>query len=79
MRIGQEALTNALKHAQAQHIVIEIHFTPESVSLCVQDDGRGFEPSHHTSSGGFGLLGMRQGGDRIGGELTIRLKFSGYN
>jgi signal transduction histidine kinase len=69
LRIGQEALTNALRHAQAQTIWLELTFEADQVRLRVQDDGQGFDPQ--ADSGGFGLIGMRQRADRIGGQLTI--------
>jgi len=70
LRIGQEALTNALKYAQAQHIIIQLQFTPASVSLRVQDDGCGFDPNQ-SDNGGFGLVGMQQRCQRLGGQLTF--------
>lgn len=73
LRIGQEALTNALKHSQAQTVWIELTYTTDSVSLLIRDDGRGFVPPTHPDSlnGGFGLLGMYERCDRIGAHLTI--------
>lgn len=71
LRIGQEALTNALKSAFAQSLIVELQFTPESVCLRVQDDGCGFDLTRHTDSGGFGLLGMQQRCERLGGQLTL--------
>jgi signal transduction histidine kinase/PAS domain-containing protein len=71
LRIGQEALTNALKYAQAQSLLMELRFTPEAISLRLEDDGCGFDSTRHTENGGFGLLGMQQRCERLGGELTI--------
>lgn len=71
LRIGQEALTNALRHAQAQEIRIELTFEAQQVWLLVQDDGQGFDSHWQNDSGGFGLIGMRQRADRISGQLTI--------
>src|SRR6266851_5762715 len=42
LRIGQEALTNALHHGQARSIAVALTFTPAALRLCVTDDGRGF-------------------------------------
>ncbi|HEY9637331.1 MAG TPA: GAF domain-containing protein [Coleofasciculaceae cyanobacterium] len=70
LRIGQEALTNALRYAQAKTIWLELTFAPESVQLGVRDNGRGFDLKQ-ADSGGFGLMGMRQRAERIGGELSI--------
>src|SRR6266853_928393 len=61
LRIGQEATTNAIKHAQCKTIRLELRYEPQSVQLSVHDDGVGFEAENATSSeaGHFGLLGMR--------------------
>lgn len=72
LRIGQEAVINALKHAQAQSILLDLTFEADQVWLRVQDDGQGFDPQ--ADNGGFGLIGMRQRADRIGGQLTITSK-----
>ena len=45
LRIGQEAITNAVRHAQARRIHLELTFGPEMVVLRVEDDGRGFDGS----------------------------------
>jgi signal transduction histidine kinase len=71
LRIGQEALTNALKHAQARHIHVGLDFNPERLELSVQDDGQGFDPTGATRPGGFGLRGLRERAGRIGGQLTV--------
>ncbi len=73
LRIGQEATTNALKHAQPKAVQIELSFGTESVQLSVTDDGLGFDAENATSSevGHFGLLGMRERAEKIGGTLTI--------
>ena len=71
LRIAQEALTNALKYALAQFILIELSFTPITVKLRVRDDGRGFNLKHQTEGSGFGLIGMRQRTEKLGGKLQI--------
>lgn len=71
LRIGQEALTNALRHAQSQRLWLEIEYQPQRVRLQVRDDGQGFDPNHGIHADGFGLIGMRQRAERIGGQLTI--------
>jgi PAS domain S-box-containing protein len=65
-----EALNNALKHAQARKMTIEIHATPKQVELAVTDNGRGFSPSK-VVPGGMGLETMRARARQLGGELTI--------
>lgn len=73
LRIGQEAVLNALKHAQAETIWVELIFEPTSVCLRIWDDGHGFIlPTDDSSvSGGFGLISINQRAERIGGQLTI--------
>ncbi len=69
LRIGQEALTNSLKYAQAQTIWIELTYEPKYVYLCVRDDGQGFVLQ--ADNGGFGLIGMHQRAERISSQLSI--------
>jgi signal transduction histidine kinase len=86
-RAGQEALRNALKHAQAQHIMLNLRLTPPvpldvggeqrgSVTLSVRDDGRGFRVpvrlSELTWANHFGLVGIAERVSLIGGQLTLR-------
>jgi len=75
LRISQEALHNACKHAQAQTITVTLTFALHRVELCVQDDGRGFNARGSTYGNSFGLLSMRERAERIGGRfiLTSRL------
>ena len=71
-RIAQEALTNAAKHAQAHHVEVWLVREPGAVSLTVRDDGRGFDPSRISSTGGgMGLFSMRERAELAGGTLTL--------
>uniref|UniRef100_UPI0016879F2C sensor histidine kinase n=1 Tax=Oscillatoria sp. FACHB-1407 TaxID=2692847 RepID=UPI0016879F2C len=72
-RIGQEALTNALKHANAQHIHLEIIYESTHVHVRVQDNGQGFMPhsAAQASQPGFGLIGMQERAYRLGGQLSV--------
>lgn len=72
LRIGQEAVSNALKHAQARTIELEITFEATSVRLVVCDDGRGFDPAPERADGHFGLRGMKERVEQMQGELRIR-------
>lgn len=74
LHIAQEALTNAVKHAQALHIDVELRFDRASVRLTVRDDGIGFDVAHANSKSreGFGLIGMRERAEQIGGRLTVQ-------
>jgi signal transduction histidine kinase len=72
LRIGQEAITNAVRHAQAKRIEVVLQFAPRQLQLSVLDDGCGFDPAHPPpSEGGFGLVGMRERAVQINGELTV--------
>ena len=70
LRIGEEALTNALRHASAGHVLTSLQVTRDGVRLVVEDDGGGID---HTVSDetGFGLLGMRERAARLGGTLSV--------
>ncbi len=72
LRIGQEAVANALKHAQAHVIDLEISFEAARILLVVRDDGRGFDPAAERAVGHFGLQGMQERVEQMGGELRIR-------
>jgi PAS domain S-box-containing protein len=71
-RIAQEALTNIVKHARAQHVSVLIERHADAVQLIVEDDGRGFESNKlHRIDGKLGLAGMRERAAIIGGTVTI--------
>ncbi|MBW4421515.1 MAG: PAS domain S-box protein [Myxacorys californica WJT36-NPBG1] len=72
LRMGQEALTNAIKHANADEIRVELIYDRDQVCLRVKDNGQGFGVGSIPSSEGFGLLGMSERAERIGAQLTIR-------
>ncbi|MFN6487489.1 MULTISPECIES: AAA family ATPase [unclassified Nostoc] len=72
LRIGQEALTNAIKYASAGEILVELVYNETQCILRVKDDGRGFGVGCIPLSGGFGLLGMSERAERIGAQLTIQ-------
>ena len=72
LRIGQEAINNTLRHAQAQTLQIELTFKTDEIVLRIQDNGRGFNPQVAWDRGGFGLIGMQQRCERLGGQLTFQ-------
>jgi PAS domain S-box-containing protein len=72
LRMGQEALTNAIRHANADEIRVELVYDRDQVCLRVKDNGQGFGVGSIPSSEGFGLLGMSERAERIGAQLTIR-------
>ncbi len=73
LRIGQEALTNVVKHSAAKHVLISLSYSSGSVALEVRDNGKGLgdvarrgpEENH------FGLLGMSERVKRLGGHLDV--------
>ncbi len=69
-RIGQEALHNVVKHANAHTAVIRLAQRDEVVELTVEDDGAGFDPGL-VSGTKLGLIAMRQRAERLGGAVTI--------
>ena len=68
-RIVQEALTNVIKHSQARHVVILVTRKNGRAAVVIEDDGRGFDPSVRPD--GFGIEGMRERVDLIGGSLHV--------
>jgi ligand-binding sensor domain-containing protein/signal transduction histidine kinase len=74
LRIGQEAMNNAVKHAQAQRISVNLVFDARRVQLSVRDDGSGFDnqAASNGRDGHFGLIGMRERAEQIGGTLSIK-------
>ena len=69
LRIGQEALTNAIRHGHAQRIVMELDFSDDAVVLRLTDDGRGFDAN--SAFDGLGLAGIRARVSSMGGQLSI--------
>ena len=69
-RLVQESLTNAVRHAGATRIRIDVGEHDGCVEVAVADDGRGFDPAT-ADSGGFGLTGMRERVELADGELDI--------
>ena len=70
-RIAQEALNNVVKHAGATQVQIQLKYHENTVSLEMNDDGRGFEPETAHQSGGFGLQGIHERVQQLGGSLNI--------
>ena len=70
-RFLQEAFTNVAKHAQASQVRIALRCDAETVSLSVEDDGKGFDEQSRMSAG-IGLLGMRERLEVLGGKLEIK-------
>jgi signal transduction histidine kinase len=69
LRIAQEAIHNAVKHAEATQLRVKLSYEPATVELSIQDNGCGFEPDINT--GGFGLMGMSERASRLKGQFTL--------
>jgi signal transduction histidine kinase len=68
-RLVQESLTNIAKHARAERVDVQLGETDDWVTVLVRDDGQGFDTA--AKSEGFGLLGMRERVNLVGGDLDI--------
>ncbi|MBW3591796.1 MAG: sensor histidine kinase, partial [Actinobacteria bacterium] len=81
MRVAQEALTNCRKYAQARQVTLTLSYMNNLVALNVQDDGVGFDPaephpdSSNQSTGGFGIMGMRERVEQLRGTLLVESAF----
>uniref|UniRef100_UPI0026EEB0F5 sensor histidine kinase n=1 Tax=Lonsdalea britannica TaxID=1082704 RepID=UPI0026EEB0F5 len=69
-RVVQESLTNIARHAAASEVVIALENREGLIVLSVQDDGRGFD-AREQKPNTFGLMGMKERGRMLGGEVTI--------
>lgn len=70
-RIAQEALNNALKHAKANQIIVNLSGKLSKVTLEIIDDGLGFKPDEAVEGGGLGLDGIIERAELLRGELTL--------
>ncbi len=71
-RIAAEALRNAFRHAQAQQVEVEIRYDNQQFQLRVRDDGKGMDTAVLSGrKGHYGLRGMRERGNAIGGKLVV--------
>ncbi|MER5439573.1 sensor histidine kinase [Streptomyces sp. NPDC002790] len=80
LRIAEEALSNAARHAAATRVGVTLSFMAGEVTLDVRDDGRGFDPlavPARSGGGGFGLDGMRARAERLAGGVTVESEEGG--
>ena len=70
-RIGQEAVTNSVRHSEAGSILVELRWENQEIILTVEDDGCGFNQSKAVVSKGFGLESMRERANLVGGNFSI--------
>jgi ligand-binding sensor domain-containing protein/two-component sensor histidine kinase len=71
LRISQEAVTNVVRHAAATRIEILLNYTPRGVKMSITDNGRGFAADASIADGHFGITGMKERAQQIGGSLTV--------
>lgn len=69
-RILQECLTNIAKHAGAKHVVVEVSFGADLITLEIVDDGAGFDPAK-TPKNHYGLINMKERARKANGEVSI--------
>jgi signal transduction histidine kinase len=72
-RIGQEAISNIVRHAEANAVRITLEYGADVIRLEVEDNGKGFQPERVLTTGekSLGLLGMRERASLIGGHLSV--------
>lgn len=70
-RVAQEGLVNALRHAHASHVDVELRAEPRSLTVTVTDDGVGL-PEDWSRPGHYGLRGLGERVGHVGGKLTLR-------
>jgi signal transduction histidine kinase len=69
-RVAQEAVRNALRHARAENLTVQVGTVGDRLTLDVTDDGRGFDP--HRNASGLGLRSLRDLVSEAGGRLDVR-------
>jgi len=69
--VAQEGLTNVQKHAQAQHAAVSFSLQPQLIVLRVSDDGVGLQPDAERMPGHYGLRGMRERVEGVGGTFLL--------
>jgi ligand-binding sensor domain-containing protein/signal transduction histidine kinase len=72
LMVVREAVYNSVLHGNARHIDIQVRYEPERLALAVVDDGRGFDTCTAPAEGHYGIIGMRERMERVGGVLNMR-------
>jgi signal transduction histidine kinase len=70
-RVVQEAVTNVVRHARATRVDVLVEWRGDRVVVMVEDDGVGFEPARVQRGDHFGLLGIRERAEALGGSLIL--------
>ena len=71
LRLAQEGVANAAKHAAASNIAVDLYYTPDNVTLTIRDDGCGFDPSAPVPDGHFGLRSLRERANKLQAAIAI--------
>jgi signal transduction histidine kinase len=77
-RTAQEALTNVRRHSAADRVDIRLHYAPDGTTLIVQDHGPGAPVALGGTGGGYGLTGMRERAELLGGRLSAAPTEDGF-
>jgi signal transduction histidine kinase len=77
LRVAQEALSNALRHADAEQITVSLERDHAITELVVEDDGVGRAATSTRAGGGVGLRSMRERAERLQGSMTVRDRLGG--
>ncbi len=70
-RVAQEAIANAVHHANAHKLTVQMTYNAPHIALTIHDDGLGFDPQQAGQTGHYGLAGMRERAALVGGKLVI--------
>jgi ligand-binding sensor domain-containing protein/signal transduction histidine kinase len=70
--VAREAIRNAVSHGEPREIAVKLAFEPSEVRLEVCDDGRGFAPEAARENGHYGIVGMRERVEQLGGMFNVR-------
>lgn len=73
-RIAQEGINNAVKHADASHVLLKIERSAATIRLIIEDDGRGFDPRKMHACDGNGLFNMRERTELLNGQIVIKAR-----
>src|SRR4030067_206698 len=76
-RISQEALTNVLRHSGASLVEIEFHHSDEEIVMSIIDNGQGMKKNHTGAAIPYGIQGMRERGNQMGGKINFYIQPGG--
>ena len=71
LRIVREAVNNAIRHGRPETVTVSLECA-HGVTVCIADDGAGFDPVNGTRPDGFGLVSMRERAEILGGEVEVQ-------